>query len=124
MDKYLVSAIPAEQQVIIDVPEGYLRVSGYVDGRDGDGRMVFSRATEYADTGNTVMPNKHNIPLLQMHIQTPERAMVIARAFVQLAEEMRDWEDDADRMEACEECNCDDCPQYDFCYGDGDDDNG
>ncbi len=124
MDKYLVSEIPVDQQVIIDVPEGYLRVSGYVDGTNGDGRMVFSRATEFAETGGMVRPSSHNIPLLQMHVQTPARALVIARAFMQLAEEMREWEDEAERMEQCEECNCDDCPQYDFCYGDGDEDNG
>ena len=116
MDKYLVSEIPGNQQVVIDVPEGYLRVAGYVDQDTGDGRMVFTRATKFAETGSEVSYDKDNIPLMQMHIQTPERAMVIAHAFMQLAESMQEWADDAECSDNCEECNCNDCPVRDQCF--------
>ena len=116
MDKYLVSEIPGNQQVVIDVPEGYLRVAGYVDPNTGDGRMVFTRATRFAETGSEVSYDKDNIPLMQMHIQTPERALVIADAFVRLADSMQEWADDAECANNCEEGNCDDCPVRDQCF--------
>lgn len=125
MEKYLVSEIPQHQQVVIDVPEGYLRVAGYVNEDTGDGRMVFSRATKFADVGSAAVSESESVPLLHLHVQTPERARAIARAFMQLADNLQDWEDAAEMSDACEECNCDDCPQHDFCYSDDEeDDNG
>ena len=122
MDKYLVSEIPGNQQVVIDVPEGYLRVAGYVDSNNGDGKMVFTRATTFAETGSSVGRSDDSIPLLQMHIQTPERALVIAHAFMKLADTMQEWVDNAECSDNCEECNCDDCPEHDQCFAVDDED--
>ena len=115
MDKYLISAIPVNQQVVIDVPEGYLRVAGFVDRDNGDGRMVFTRATKYAALGSSVGRDDDSIPLLQINIPTAERALVIADAFMRLADSMKDWEDDVECVDNCEEGNCDDCPVRDQC---------
>lgn len=120
MEKYLVSEIPQHQQVVIDVPEGHLRIAGYVDEDRGDGRMVFSRSSVHAEVGSHSGFDADSVPLLQMHIQSKERALVIAHAFMQLAEDMEKWEDDTAMSDACEECSCDDCPQRDFCYSDND----
>lgn len=123
MEKYLVSEIPQNQQVVIDVPEGHLRIAGYVDSDRGDGRMVFSRSYKHAEVGSHAGFDADAVPLLQMHIQSRERALVIARAFLKLAEDMEQWEDDATASDACEECSCDDCPQHDFCFADDEEDN-
>ena len=115
MDKYLISAIPVNQQVVIDVPEGYLRVAGFVDRDNGDGRMVFTRATKYAALGSSVGHDEDSIPLLQINSPTAERALVIADAFMRLADAMKDWEDGVECVDNCEEGNCDDCPVRDQC---------
>ena len=124
MDKYLVSEIPTNQQVIIDVPEGFLRITGYVDHDTGDGKMVFTRAIDYESSGSEVPHGSGIIPLMQMHIQSPLRALVIAEAFINLANEMKEYRDDDDDDDwfddECETYDCDDCPKHDICFG-GDD---
>ena len=125
MDKFMVTEIPAEQQVVIDVPEGYLRVTGSMDPSNGDGRLVMTRALEPADPG-TETNSEHTIPLLQIHIQSPERAMVIATALYRLAEMMKAWRIDNDVLDEDEDDDCEDCcpgcPHYDVCAGCDDDD--
>lgn len=106
MDKYLVTEIPENQHVMIDAPEGFMRVTGSVDEVFGDGNIFFVRESECGD-----------VPLLQMRIRTPERARGIAEAFNQLADLMECWINADDCPACCMGCEDDDgSVHYEFSY--------
>lgn len=122
MDKYLVSAIPDEQQVVIDVPEGFLRISVSMDDASGEGRLVLASARNRANVGEEVHDMAERTPILQMRIETPQRAEALARALLSLADTMHEWLGDEEVI--CEDdSECEDCANRGICFAD-DDDNG
>ena len=120
MSKYLVSEIPENQHMIIDVPEGFMRVCGAINPDTGEGNMAFSQAFASANTGEKVSSGSHSIPLLQMRIQSPEKALTIAQAFTDLAIRMKEFYDEEDM----ESPDCDECSYQGRCFGQCEEDDG
>lgn len=125
MGKYLVKPILKEQEVLIDTPEGYLRVTAGMNDMTGEGSLILSEAYEYAKPGDDVPSNEEQVPLAKVRITSKERALTIARVLVELASKMREWEDD---NEDCDkDCvDCDTCEHREVCLSEDeeDDDNG
>ena len=88
MEKFIMSEIPDNQQVVLDVPVGHLRMRGNIL-RDGAGEMVFAIADESATIGDRVRDYIRS-DALRIICQTPEKAETIAQAFLELAADMRE----------------------------------
>lgn len=121
MGKYLVKPILKEQEVLIDTPEGYLRVTAGMNDLTGEGSLILSEAYEYVKPGDDVPNNEEQVPLAKVRITSKERALALARVLLELASKMREWEDDD------EDCvDCDTCEHREICQAEDeeDDDNG
>ena len=125
MGKYLVKPILKEQEVLIDTPEGYLRVTAGMNDMTGEGSLILSEAYEYAEPGADVPNDEEQVPLAKVRITSKERALTLARVLLKLASKMREWEDnDEDCDEDC--IDRDTCEHKEVCLSEDkeDDDNG
>lgn len=121
MSKYLVKPILKEQEVLIDTPEGYLRVTAGMNDMTGEGSLILSEAYEYAKPGDDVSSNEERVPLAKVRITSKERALTIARVMLELASKMREWEDDDEDCD--EDCiDCDTCEHREVCLSEDEED--
>ena len=104
MDKYLVTEIPDNQLVVIDVPEDGMDITSYIDDDSGNAHVVFTKES----AGIT-------IPLLRVNISYPEQAQGIAAAFARLADAI-DAQPEDEPQPCCRECMHSDPIYYKFCY--------
>lgn len=82
MQKFVMTEIGNDQQVVLDVPVGNTLLKPKLL-RDGTGEMVFAIKTVDGF-----------VDALRIVCQTEEKAMVMARAFIELAELIVDDDDD------------------------------
>ena len=87
MEKFIMSELGDNEQVVLDVPVGCLRLH-YDTLHDGAGEMVFSISEECADPGTRAYDEDCS-DAVRIICQTPEKAETIARAFIELASYMR-----------------------------------
>ena len=87
MERFIMTELAENEQVVLDVPVGHMRLH-YRILRDGAGEMVFSIADDHAVPG-MALHDTVRTEALRIICQTPEKAEVIARAFIGLADHMR-----------------------------------
>lgn len=113
--------IPEGEQVILDVPEGRLRVGGIVRPY-GEALAIFSIAEETEKPGSRPAHKTTDRQAVKIVVQTPERAETIALAFIEMARKMRevmgevpptddeDEEEDEEEVPFCDPASCEGCP--------------
>ena len=110
--------IPEGEHVVLDVPEGQLRIGGVVH-PNGEAIAVFSISDEQAVAGSRPTSKPSDRTAVEIVLQTPERAETIALAFIELANKMREaitrqeyiLVKDEDEEDVC--CGC--CDGCKFC---------
>ena len=118
MEKFLMQEIPENTQVVLNVPEGRLRVGGSVDTEAGEGALIFGIADEEAKQGSRHAPG-NDTQAVRIIIQDPDRLRTIARACEELAERMEAllYEEDDGDDEGCSDCSG--CCGCGFMFGGG-----
>lgn len=107
MEKFVMTPIPDEDQVVLDVPEGRLRMDFEIHD-NGEGLMLFSIAKEYERPGAFAKRQESEVPALKLVVQSPEKANAIAHAFLAMADAMEDFADDEDDDDDEDEIGYDD----------------
>ena len=104
MDRFVMTPIPEEDVVVLDVPEGKM-ILDYEVKENGEGLMYFYI---HKDDGDDVLAMK-------MSVQSPKKARVLSAAFKSMAEDLEDGEE-------CyvEGCECD--PDIEFFFDEDEDD--